>query len=394
MDQLPPLLDLLEENHSKAFIVLKDGRIAIEQYFGTFTQDSVWYWASAGKSLTSVLVGIAQQEGLLDIQAASSTYLGTGWTNCTPAQEAAITVRHQLSMTTGLDDGVPDTDCTDPACLQYLADPGTRWSYYNAPYTRLDGVISGASGQSINDFLLSHLTPGTGIGGLYLPVGYNNIFFSKPRMMARFGLLMLAQGTWNGDAILADENYYNAMITPSQALNPAYGYLWWLNGQSAFMLPGSQLVFPGTLMPNEPADAFNALGKDAQILNVVPSQGLVVVRMGETPDDNNGAVTPVFNDAIWELLNAILCTDTGMPDADSGTARAMPNPANDHIDLAFDPALGPGDLRIIDAMGTVRGSRIGVQGRLTMDVSGLSSGTYTVLFHGQAGTSVMKFVKE
>ncbi|MCB0778746.1 MAG: serine hydrolase, partial [Flavobacteriales bacterium] len=47
-DQLPPLLQLLEDNGTKAFIVLKDGRIAIEQYFGTFTQDSSWYWASAG----------------------------------------------------------------------------------------------------------------------------------------------------------------------------------------------------------------------------------------------------------------------------------------------------------------------------------------------------------
>ncbi|MBK6945841.1 MAG: serine hydrolase [Flavobacteriales bacterium] len=61
-DQIPPLLQYLDSNNTKAFIVLKDGRIAIEHYFDTFTQDSVWYWASAGKSLTSFLVGLAQQD--------------------------------------------------------------------------------------------------------------------------------------------------------------------------------------------------------------------------------------------------------------------------------------------------------------------------------------------
>ena len=59
-DQLPALNSFLQQNNTKAFIVLKDGRIAIEQYFGTFTQDSLWYWASAGKSLTAFLVGKAQ----------------------------------------------------------------------------------------------------------------------------------------------------------------------------------------------------------------------------------------------------------------------------------------------------------------------------------------------
>ena len=52
-DQIPELLTFLESNNTKAFIVLKNGKIVIENYFGTFTQDSLWYWASAGKTLTS-----------------------------------------------------------------------------------------------------------------------------------------------------------------------------------------------------------------------------------------------------------------------------------------------------------------------------------------------------
>ena len=94
-DPIAPLLDFLEGSNSKAFILLKDGRIVIEHYFGTFTADSNWYWASAGKSLTSLLVGKAQEEGFLNIADPSSTYLGEGWTSCTAEQEAAITIHDQ-----------------------------------------------------------------------------------------------------------------------------------------------------------------------------------------------------------------------------------------------------------------------------------------------------------
>lgn len=120
-DQLPELCDYLDENNTKAFLVLKDGKIVIEKYFGTFEQDSIWYWASAGKTITAVLTGIAQQEGDLDINDKSSDYLGTGWTDLTLEQENNITVKHQLSMITGLDDETGDVDCTDPECLVYKA---------------------------------------------------------------------------------------------------------------------------------------------------------------------------------------------------------------------------------------------------------------------------------
>ncbi|MBK9012904.1 MAG: beta-lactamase family protein [Saprospiraceae bacterium] len=132
-DNIQELYDLLETNNTKAFLLLKDGRIVLEKYFGTFTQDSAWYWASAGKSMTASLVGIAQQDGLLDINDPSSDYLDTGWTACPPDKEALITIRHQLTMTSGLDDGVPDHYCTLDTCLQYLADAGTRWAYHNGP---------------------------------------------------------------------------------------------------------------------------------------------------------------------------------------------------------------------------------------------------------------------
>lgn len=381
-DQIPPLLDFLGENNTKAFIVLKDGRIAIEQYYGTFTQDSSWYWASAGKSLTAFVVGKAQEQGFLDINEPSSNYLGTGWSSCTPAQEAAITIRHHLTMTTGLDDGTGDLDCTDPACLQYLAAPGTRWSYHNAAYTKLDGVISGATGQSLNSYVYSTLGQTTGMLGLYLPIGYNNVFFSTPRNMARFGLLAMNGGNWNGTQIL-NTTYFNQMTTPSQTLNRSYGYLWWLNGQSSFMVPGSQIVFPGQLMPNEPAETINALGKNGQTINVVPSQGIVVVRMGDVPGESF-PVPYLFNNDFWAYLNDIFCTPTSIvPPANVNTASLYPSPASDAVRVIANGRT----IRALDAH-AVDGRRVNTSFHNgVIDVSGLPIGTYAMRILYTDGTS-------
>jgi CubicO group peptidase (beta-lactamase class C family) len=305
-DQIPQLLTFLESNNTKAFIVLKNGKIVIENYFGTFTQDSLWYWASAGKTLTSYLVGIAQQNGQLSINDLTSTYLGSGWTSCTAAQENNITVRNQLTMTTGLDDGVADEYCTLSSCLQYLAPAGTRWAYHNAPYTLLDGVLEGATGQTLNGLVFSALKQPTGMDGFFIQSGYNNVFLSTARSMARFGILMQNGGNWNGNQLMTDANYYQEMITPSQNLNNSYGYLWWLNGQGSYMVPGSQLVLPGMLFPHAPSDVYAALGKNGQFLNVSPSEGLVFIRMGNAPD--NSLVPFELNDQIWEKLNYVMCT--------------------------------------------------------------------------------------
>ena len=332
-EAIPDLLNFLDTNNTKAFIVLKDGRIAIEAYFDSFTQDSLWYWASAGKSLTAFLVGLAQEDGFLDIDQPTSTYLGEGWTSCTPLQESAITVRHQLSMTTGLDDGSVDSDCTDPECLLYLATPGARWAYHNAPYTLLDGVIANATGVTLNNYLVNKLTLTTGLAGLYVQVGYNNVFFSTPRSMARFGLLAMNSGVWSGNVIMEDQDYFNAMVSPSQTINPAYGHLWWLNGQPSYMLPGLQFSVPGMVMPNAPPEAFNAMGKNGQFINVVPSQGIVLVRMGSLPGSSL-FVPNFFNDAIWEHLNAVICAGTGITSrANYKGVPVFPQPASDVLHI-------------------------------------------------------------
>jgi CubicO group peptidase (beta-lactamase class C family) len=296
--------DFLEKKNTKAFIILHNGRIAAEKYYGNFTTDSLWYWASAGKTLTATLVGIAQKEGLLSLSDPAAKYLGTGWTSLTPAQEQQITLRHLLTMTSGLDDGVPDDHCTLPSCLQFKAAPGTRWAYHNAPYTLLEKVVETASGKTYNTYFREKIRDRTGMNGFWLKNGWNNVYYSNARSMARFGLFMQARAQWNGTPLLNDEPYFNAMISTSQNLNLSYGYLWWLNGKASHMLPTVPFVFSGNLVPNAPADMYAGLGKNDQKIYVVPSQKLVIIRMGEAAGNTQLAVSS-FDNELWGYLKQV-----------------------------------------------------------------------------------------
>ena len=331
--KIDSLYNFLEENNSKAFLLLKDGKIVLEKYFGTHTPTTLWQWASAGKTITSFMTGIAQQEGHLSITDTTSTYLGPGWTNCTPQQEEKITIWNQLTMTSGLDDGVPDHYCTLSTCLNYLADPGTRWAYHNGPYTLLDGVIENATGQTLNAYTTQKLKTPTGMTGAFYQVGYNNVYFSNARSMARFGILVLNKGNWNGNQIMTDTAYFNDMVNTSQNLNKAYGYLWWLNGKPSFMVPNLQTVFPGTMCPNAPADMISAIGSGGQFLNVVPSQNLVWLRMGDEPSNSN--VPFLLNDDIWQYVNDLVCSTSSVEEEYfEQEIQLYPNPANEQITIS------------------------------------------------------------
>ena len=304
-DSLEALIEFLDEEDSKAFIVLYDGKIIVEHYFDSFTADSLWYWASAGKTLTASLVGIAESENGLILQNPTSDYLGTGWSTLTPQQESAITVWNQLTMTTGLNDAVLDDDCTMSSCLQYLADPGTRWAYHNAPYTLLDGVLQTVSGLTLNQFYTQKIGLPCGISGLYFPSGpYNQTFVSTPRNMAKFGLLLQSQGNWNGTEIIPS-NYFQSMISPSQTMNPAYGYLTWLNGGNYFMIPETQIQFPGMMAPSAPTDTYAGLGKNGQVVCASPSKNVSFIRMG---NGNNELVSVTILENIWKKMKWFFCT--------------------------------------------------------------------------------------
>jgi CubicO group peptidase (beta-lactamase class C family) len=331
--KIDSLYNFLEQNNSKAFILLKDGKIVLEKYFGTHTATTPWQWASAGKTITSFMTGIAQQEGYLSITDTTASYLGQGWTNCAPQQEERITIWNQLTMTSGLDDGVPDHFCTLDTCLNYLADPGTRWAYHNGPYTLLDGVIENATGLTLNNYTTQKLKNPTGMTGAFFSVGYNNVFFSTARSMARFGSLILNKGNWNGNQIMTDTAYFNDMVNTSQNLNKSYGYLWWLNGKQSFMVPSLQTVFPAFMCPNAPADMISAIGSGGQFLNVVPSQNLVWLRMGDEPSNSN--VPFLLNDDIWQYVNDLVCSTSSVEEEYfEPEIQFYPNPANEQLTVS------------------------------------------------------------
>ncbi|MEM1134732.1 MAG: serine hydrolase domain-containing protein [Bacteroidota bacterium] len=310
-EKIPDLLQFLEQNNTRAFLLLKNGKIALEYYGGKtlagqdFSNNSNWYWASAGKTLTAFLVGIAQEEGYLDINHPSSDYLGEGWTSLSTAQEAAIKVSNQLSMNTGLDEGVTNKDCTDKDCLQFLTTPNSRWAYHNAAYTLLDGVVEGATQQDFDTYFNTKIANPIGMTGFWQYIDYNHVFFSNARSMARFGLLILNKGKWQDLPILSDEKYYEAMVNTSQTLNESYGYLWWLNGKNSYMLPGLQTKFTGSISPDAPQDMVAAVGKNGQLLCIVQSQNLVLIRMGDLPTD--GGLVPIsFQNLLWQEVNKVM----------------------------------------------------------------------------------------
>jgi CubicO group peptidase (beta-lactamase class C family) len=385
------LYGFLQSRNTKGFIVLKDGKIVLEKYFGTFTQDSFWYWASAGKTITAMLVGIAQQKGLLKIQDTTSKYLGKGWTNEILDKENQIKVLNQLSMTSGLDDNGINKDCTSDSCLVYKADAGTRWAYHNAPYTLLDKVIEATSGITYQQFFNAEIRNKTAINGLWIKSDFNNVFYSNMRSMARYGLLLLNKGKWDQTGILTDTSYFRQMITSSQAINPSYGYLTWLNGKDKLMAPGSQVVFPMMLSANAPADMFAAMGKNGQLINVVPSMNLVWVRVGDAPQDNV-EVPITFNNDIWFYLNKVICKGANflVEPTLQEQVNIYPNPAQSKLTIVGLKANEKYQIGIYNLNGVLLFAN---QNPNEIDISTLELGYYILNIEFEGGKIIRKIVK-
>ena len=391
--RIDSLYKYLDDNNTKAFIILKDGKIVLEKYFNGHSAGTLWQWASAGKTITAFMVGIAQQENKLSISDKTSKYLGQGWTSCTPQQEDMITIWNQLTMTSGLDDNVPDHFCTLKSCLLYKADAGTRWAYHNGPYTLLDSVMEIATNTTLNNYTTVKLKNPTGMTGQFFKVGYNNVFFSTARSMARFGLLMLNKGNWNGTPVMTDMTYFNQQINTSQQINKSYGYLWWLNGKSSHMLPSSQLVFNGTMCPNAPADMYAGMGKDGQFVNVVPSQNLVLVRMGEAPD---GLPVPfLLNDEIWSYVNKLVCNTTNLRPEEPAeiSFHTYPNPVLENVFIKSEKIISKVEIY------SIMGQRIMAYDVLAkscvLPVNELKAGQYIIKAGLQGGRYlVAKFIKQ
>jgi hypothetical protein len=256
-----------------------------------------------------------------------------------------------------------------------MANAGTRWSYHNAPYTLLEAVIDSATGIPLNSFLTSELKEKTGMDGLYWPMGYNRVYLSTARSMARFGLLILNEGIWEQDTIMYDEDYFQDMVNTSQEYNLSYGYLWWLNGKETHMLPYTQFVFQGDIVPTAPPEMFSAQGKNDQKIYVVPSQNLVIIRMGNS-SGMPALASMSFNTKLWEEIMEVLCSTTNLDE---------PEPHN-HITIYPNPVKGTLNLDVPRQFISYRISIFNTHGIKvktchnipTLDVSDLVPGIYYI----------------
>jgi CubicO group peptidase (beta-lactamase class C family) len=304
---LDAALDYARTAHSSSVVVLLNGRILAEREWDVdgparYTRMRVGKTsdghviedvASAQKSLVAVLAGVAQARGKLDLNAAVDKYLGPGWSKADRAAESAITVRHLMTMTSGLNDS-----------LNYLQPAGDTWRYNTGAYSRMISVVEKATGTDIQTFTHDVLTAPTGMTDTrWLPRPWsagndaaNSIGLATTgRDLARFGLLILAHGKWEGKDLLGNTEYVRAMLMPSQSLNPSYGLLWWLNGQQRHQGAGATTSQQGPLIPAAPGDLVAALGALDRKCYVVPSLGLVVTRLGDQTGE-------AFDNEFWKLL--------------------------------------------------------------------------------------------
>ena len=297
-----PLKEFLIKKNTKSFMILVNGRIVMEEYFDGHNKDATWQWNSAGKTLVSATTGIAQQEGLLNINTKVSDYLGNGWTSEPLDKEKLITPRHLLTMTSGIND---ENNLVIKSNLTYLSDAGTRWSYHNV-FQRLMDVVASTSKQDFDTYFSNKLKNKIGMDGFWNNGLIFKIYHSNTRSMARFGLLALNKGKWQNEQII-NESFFNESIVSSQNINPSYGYLWWLNGKTGFMVPGGQTMYSGPLIPNAPSDTYAAMGAEDQRIYVVPGKNMVIIRMGNAAEPLNPSFAlSGFDNELWQKINAVI----------------------------------------------------------------------------------------
>jgi CubicO group peptidase (beta-lactamase class C family) len=226
------------------------------------------------------------------------------------------------------------------------------------------------------------------MSGLWFTVDFDNVYFSTARSMARYGLLIQNKCIWNTDTLLYDTAYINQMTNTSQALNYSYGYLWWLNGKQSYMVPTLQTVFPGSYAPLAPNDMFSGLGKNGQIVSISRSQGLVFVRMGDSPNSPASEVTTLFCNQIWEKINNLACnpSSTNTTVGETSELRVFPNPANESFQIELRKENF--SIRIFNMTGKIVYQKNDVNEITTIRNEILSDGIYTIQINIENGKNI------
>ena len=289
-----------QQGKSNCLLVARDGKVAGEWYFNGTGPDTTQDIYSATKSITSVLVGIAQDDGDLSLDDRASKWI-TEWKG-TPAE--AVTVRDLLSNDSGrqwspaIDYAgllrAPDRTAYAVG-LQQTSAPGTVWVYNNSAIQTLERVLAAATGQDVADFAQQRLFGPLGMTSTKMTTDKagNAQMFEGVRStcadLARFGQMMLDGGKSQGKQIVSSAWVAAATGRPSTELNSGYGYLWWLNREGAYTNPlvatnlaaaSDPTTARGRIVPGAPQDMYWALGLGNQLVQVDPGTRTVVVRLG------------------------------------------------------------------------------------------------------------------
>ena len=289
-----------KKGKSNCLAVVRAGKMAGEWYFRGTGPDTAQNIFSATKSVTSTLVGIAQDDGDLQVTDSASKWIPE-WRD---TSARAVTVRDLLSMDSGREWSTRTDyvrllrarDRTDYAIgLEQQRAPGQVWAYNNAAVQTLQRVLRQATGQDVATYARTRLFEPLGMARTTMTTdraGNAQMFMgvrSTCRDLARFGTLLLDRGRWGGRQVVSARWVQEATGHSSTRLNAAYGYLWWLNrpGTVAGPLSATDLdaarrpaTVQGPLVHGAPASMFWALGLGNQLVQVDPGSRTVVVRLG------------------------------------------------------------------------------------------------------------------
>jgi CubicO group peptidase (beta-lactamase class C family) len=281
---------------TRAIVVVQDGRIVAEQYAPGFDRNSRLLGWSASKSIAATLVGLLVDDGVLKLDAPAPVpeWQGEG----DPRRQ--ITLRQLLTMSSGLrfqESYEPGTDSIRmlfsapdmgalAASLPLDKAPGSAWSYSSGTTNILSGIVSRATGSSLDAvtaFARKRLFEPTGMTSIVIepdeagvPVG-SSYAYATARDWARFGLLYLHNGL-AGKKRLLSQSWVDFVRTPASAAPRAfYGGQFWLNQGD---LDGDKR----RMFKDLPSDTYMAMGHNHQIVAIIPSLDVVIVRLGWTPE--------------------------------------------------------------------------------------------------------------
>ena len=231
-------------------LVVKDGVLVHERYFGNSTAASKYESDSLGKQGTSLVLAMAASKGLIDLDTPLAHYgvNNTGDDGAAGSWPAEwwpkVTARHLLSQTGGCVTGGNSGVAGFPQC--YSA-PGTNWTYDSEDFIgHLSKLITAASGQPAVEWATKHFAEAIGIPHLYADDGAGSDFVAGGgqlmtcRQHARVGQLLANQGLWpslpsgNHSEQLISMALCKEVLTPQMPnISKSYGMLTWLGGATA-----------------------------------------------------------------------------------------------------------------------------------------------------------------